>query len=373
MPGSTSNGNVSQSVDWPALKAWIAQKEAYEAQHGRPAPLTDVEASAIAVLLQPAPRPEPVIGKENWIGVLNHFLQVREKKVTFSDEARQIPRLGKAPELRWACFAKFDSTGDTFPRAGNGIDEGASLSPDFTRKQDAKQFAAKCACEWLMENGLMRRNGDLPMIPPPFPSPAAERAATSAVPQLASVPTRKRSPPSSPPTLVTHDLSSIKQETSPTEPESYIAFSEPSPRQPPSSPKQKPAKAPRMTSPAKPSASNSMSTTASSSAATSPGGAGAATSPSDVPATKRVTDLCTRLGFPAPDYRIGEDDSVPGGNIWKGTAYFDNSPVVPEDIGTVRGIYTKKATKEKMAELILDWLLAQQKKRGQEKKAILEA
>ncbi|KXH40949.1 hypothetical protein CNYM01_14051 [Colletotrichum nymphaeae SA-01] len=71
----SSNGTAVQRVDWSALRAYIAGKEAFEAEHGHPAPLTDQEVSAIAILLRPAPRPEPDLGKTNWLGLLNRELK----------------------------------------------------------------------------------------------------------------------------------------------------------------------------------------------------------------------------------------------------------------------------------------------------------
>ncbi|KAJ0317247.1 hypothetical protein COL5a_011224 [Colletotrichum fioriniae] len=230
---SSSNGAVAQHVDWSALRAYIAGKEAFEAEHGRPAPLTDHEVSAIAILLRPAPRPEPDLGKTNWLGLLNHFQQVRNQKVTFTDEARQEQGQGKAKELRWACSATFDSTGDVFPQPGYGMEAGEDVSrggvgPSFPGKKDAKQWAAKAACEWLVDNGHMMPSGDLPKFPKPF-APAAGAAlavaaftSTSApVPASASgrgvssgsVLPSKRSPPSSPPTESSATASRKKQDT----------------------------------------------------------------------------------------------------------------------------------------------------------------
>ncbi|KAI3536874.1 hypothetical protein CSPX01_10574 [Colletotrichum filicis] len=231
----SSNGTAVQRVDWSALRAYIAGKEAFEAEHGRPAPLTDHEVSAIAILLRPAPRPEPDLGKTNWLGLLNHFQQVRNQKVTFTDEARQEQGLGKAKELRWACSATFDSTGDVFPQPGYGMDAGEDVSrggagPSFPGKKDAKQWAAKAACEWLIDNGHMMPSGDLPKFPKPF-TPAASAALAAAAAASAPAPApapspspsrgvssgsvlpSKRSPPSSPPTESSADASRKKQDT----------------------------------------------------------------------------------------------------------------------------------------------------------------
>lgn len=102
---SSSNGAVAQHVDWSALRAYIAGKEAFEAEHGRPAPLTDHEVSAIAILLRPAPRPEPDLGKTNWLGLLNRELQhpfhicytICHNSFVFRLRSCIYSRLGKQP------------------------------------------------------------------------------------------------------------------------------------------------------------------------------------------------------------------------------------------------------------------------------------
>lgn len=68
---STNGSSARERVDWAALKSYIAAKEAYETQSGQPAPLTDDEYAAIAVLLRPAPRPDPDLGTKNWISFIN--------------------------------------------------------------------------------------------------------------------------------------------------------------------------------------------------------------------------------------------------------------------------------------------------------------
>ncbi|TEA16200.1 hypothetical protein C8034_v001182 [Colletotrichum sidae] len=365
MPAASS----PQRVNWAALKAFIADKESFEARTGCPAPLTEQETAAIAILLRPPPRPDPELGSQNWIGLLNRFLQVRAEKVRFEDEARQEPRLGKAPDLRWACFATFDSTGDKFPRPGDGTDLDAPQSPDFARKQDAKQYAAKCACKWLMDNGQMLPSGDLPKYPlafgpslkktPPVPPTAASTSpavVTSVSPTVAvlspvkalpvsktvvaKVPA-KRSPPTTPPTEPSNNAR--KQEGTTIIPSNSTSL--PAPKQPLESPRQKPPKAPRITSPLKPS------TPTSSSSSTPRSG-----SESEVSVTKRVQELCSHLHLPVPRYVLREDTSVPGADLWNGRPDFDDNPHVPDDLGVVTRVFTKKAAKEKMAEEMLDWL-----------------
>ncbi|KAK1640555.1 hypothetical protein BDP81DRAFT_458655 [Colletotrichum phormii] len=431
---SSINGTAAQRVDWSALRSYIAGKEAFEAEHGRPAPLTDHEVSAIAILLRPAPRPEPDLGKTNWLGLLNHFQQVRNQKVTFNDEARQEQGLlGKAKELRWACSATFDSTGDVFPRPGYGIDAGEDISrggagPAFQGKKDAKQWAAKAACEWLIDNGHMMPSGDLPKFPKPFaPAASAALAAAAApIPVTVSAPSpsrgvasgsvlpSKRSPPSSPPAESSAAASRKKQDmnqppkTSPSPPAHLpsVAASKsnsslPSHQAPPP-PSANTPKAPKLTLPLNVMASPTSAThdsTTTSTASTPSLGAGApisttaqsqAPTPSISPAPtsaptpappqasesaattsaeKRVRDLCTQLHFPVPRYIMTPDPALE--DFWDGRADFDGNPLIPDDLGTVRRILHKKAAREKMADAIVAWLEAEVEKRERTAKLVL--
>lgn len=51
-------------VSFDGLKAWIFEKEEYERRTGKPAPLTDEQRHAIAVLTLPPPLTPPVA--TNW-------------------------------------------------------------------------------------------------------------------------------------------------------------------------------------------------------------------------------------------------------------------------------------------------------------------
>ncbi|KXH67021.1 hypothetical protein CSAL01_08238 [Colletotrichum salicis] len=413
---SSINGTAAQGVDWSALRSYIAGKEAFEAEHGRPAPLTDNEVSAIAILL--------------------HFQQVRNQKVTFNDEARQEQGLGKAKELRWACSATFDSTGDVFPRPGYGMDAGEDTSrggagPAFQGKKDAKQWAAKAACEWLIDNGHMMPSGDLPKFPKPFaPAASAALAAAAAaaaaaapipVPVPAPSPSRgvssgsvlpsKRSPPSPPPAESSAASLRKKQDmnqppkTSPSPPAHLLSVaaskssssSVPSHQAPPP-PCTNTPKAPKPTPPLNVMASPTSAThdsTTTSTASTPSLGAGApisttaqsqaptpsispaptlaptpqASEPATTSAEKRVRDLCTQLHFPVPRYIMTPDPALE--DFWDGRADFDGNPRIPDDLGTVRRILHKKAAREKMAGAIAAWLEAEVEKRERTAKLVL--
>ncbi|KZL84618.1 rRNA-processing protein [Colletotrichum incanum] len=385
MSAPSPNGVPAQRVDWAALKSYIAEREHFEAEHGHPAPLSETELSAIAVLLRPVPRLDPELGSKNWLGLLNHFQQVRSQKITFTDAAREYPRLGKAPDLRWACTATFASTGDVFPQPGYGVEltSGATI-PDFQRKQDAKQYAARAACEWLIDNGQMLPSGDLPKQPKPF-APVASAAVAFASPSGSVLPS-KRSPPSSPAAEVSGSSSAAarkKQDTLPArastslpphlsnnnadEISAHNATNNPSTLE-------EPGPSPPI------SASDSVSPAATASAASTPSanaGAPIAQSPSITPKSsepstaQRVRELCARLKYPVPHYKLTEDTTVAGGGFWNGHADFSNDLRVPDDLGTVHKVLTRRAAKDRMSEDILAWLLREQESRDRVAKALL--
>ncbi|KAK2011456.1 hypothetical protein LZ32DRAFT_648499 [Colletotrichum eremochloae] len=362
---------TAQGVDWAALKSYIAEKERFEAENGCPAPLSESEASAIAVLLRPAPRLDPDIGSENWLGLLNHFQQVRSQKITFADAPREYPRLGKAPELRWACTATFTSTGDVFPRPGYGVNAtGDATVPDFPRKQDAKQYAARAACKWLIDNGHMLPSGDLPKLSKTF-ALAASVAAASTPPSTSVLPA-KRSPPRSPPLGLDGSSTMAARKKQDSQPP---RASSPSRHRPLNSNDGETGAPGVAKIPSPDGEPVSASTSASSSATTSTASTPAAgvpiaeplpvtSSPSELSAMQRVRELCSRLKYPVPHYRLTEDTTVPGGDFWNGRADFNNDLRVPEDLGTVNKVLTKKAAKNRMAEDILAWLLYEQEKRN---------
>lgn len=70
---ATNTATSGFPIDWSALKAFIADKEAYEEKNGHPAPLTDSQRDAINTLIPPKRPPiNPVSDdKINWIGMLN--------------------------------------------------------------------------------------------------------------------------------------------------------------------------------------------------------------------------------------------------------------------------------------------------------------
>lgn len=57
------------SVPWSRLRAWIDEKEAWEKQHQRPAPLSNQELAAISQLV-PLSNEEPSVGDRDYISDL---------------------------------------------------------------------------------------------------------------------------------------------------------------------------------------------------------------------------------------------------------------------------------------------------------------
>ncbi|KAJ3938488.1 hypothetical protein N0V92_013992, partial [Colletotrichum tropicale] len=82
-----------------------------------------------------------------------------------------------------------------------------------------------------------------------------------------------------------------------------------------------------------------------------------------------VEKLASRLNLPVPRYILTEDPEL--SDFWNGRAEFDNNPLIPEDLGSVSKIYTKRAAREKMAQGILEWMLAKQDQRERKRMAML--
>ncbi|CZS93532.1 hypothetical protein WAI453_001061 [Rhynchosporium graminicola] len=77
----------------------------------------------------------------------------------------------------------------------------------------------------------------------------------------------------------------------------------------------------------------------------------------DEPSTSyasQVPDLCVRLGFTAPRYVITA--ALPSTPLWNGYADFGADPRIDGKVGEVKDVYGKKAAKEQVAKLVLDFL-----------------
>lgn len=92
------------------------------------------------------------------------------------------------------------------------------------------------------------------------------------------------------------------------------------------------------------------------------------------PATKRVEDLCKLMGLTIPQYRItpSPTSSSPSGlvarDFFDGSADFgpDAGLNVPEGLGDVVAVYGRKNARERVAEVLLGWLVREQELRMRE-------
>ncbi|KAK8088060.1 hypothetical protein PG997_003021 [Apiospora hydei] len=132
---------------------WVNMQQQLEIS-GQPANMTAAQHKAVKdlhQLIKPRPKVmEPEMGKQDWIGLLN-------------------------------------------PR---GVDPATGLVPSFTKKQTAKHYAARCAVEWLVQQGLMPQR-----LAAEVPGAAALRGAGAGASSPATTMTRPlpvSSSPSSP-------------------------------------------------------------------------------------------------------------------------------------------------------------------------------
>ncbi|KAK8140348.1 hypothetical protein PG984_000414 [Apiospora sp. TS-2023a] len=141
---------------------WVGMQQQLEIS-GQASTMTAAQRKAIKdlhQLIKPrGPITEPELGRQDWIGLLNLLTSTpgyRQAKpeshgVQFTDEPVEDP---PAP-LRWHCYCLIGEHREPFPCAARGLDPDSGLPPSFARKQSAKHYAARCAVEWLVQQGLM--------------------------------------------------------------------------------------------------------------------------------------------------------------------------------------------------------------------------
>ncbi|KAK1781807.1 hypothetical protein QBC45DRAFT_458453 [Copromyces sp. CBS 386.78] len=148
-----------EPVSYLDLKAWIAEQEALP----QPEPLTDVQKRAILDLKKSIVKTKQSfdIDDADWISLLMRYRDAHQAEgctVEFNDNHQnQVGKVG------FMCFVSLSVTSDwepiLFPSKENGIlvdsTTGAPYVPHFSKKKDAKRYAAKCAIEWLMYQRYM--------------------------------------------------------------------------------------------------------------------------------------------------------------------------------------------------------------------------
>lgn len=241
-----------------------------------------------------------------------------------------VPRQsGKGGEIFWRCVCELPAQAaalNTFPCAGYGTDAG-DLPPIFIRKQDAKKFSARMACEYLAHNkalklppGITPRKRPAPSSPP-APARPAPSARTDVSPDLKPA----EGTPSAAQKTITPaaDTAQANQE------------------------EQNPAAVDVSRSPSTPS-----------------------TALDGVSLVQQVADISKQLGLPAPRYHVEE---AADGGTWNGRCDFGFHPKVPDGLGTVTGASSTKIAKEAMAKLVLDWMKALHAERSELVRKLAEA
>ncbi|KAJ4391592.1 hypothetical protein N0V93_005211 [Gnomoniopsis smithogilvyi] len=176
-------GSMPSAAIYQGLKAWIAQQEAYEAQHNKPAPLTGVQHLALQAWRLPSANPSPppptpppttaaIVAPElNYIGLLMEYHQKHNylDRLHYVEEASGTLSDGVTGRISRVTIAEsFDQRIghiEHFPTMGYGLNADGT-EPRFPSKKAAKRFAAKCAVQWLAAQGLMP--SDLQAFSPPF-------------------------------------------------------------------------------------------------------------------------------------------------------------------------------------------------------------
>ncbi|KAJ0109252.1 rrna-processing protein efg1 [Diaporthe amygdali] len=167
------------------VKAWVAEQEAYELTNQAPAHLTDAQRVFLDSFRAKSPLPE--IGQVDYVSLLCRYRQANPtgKKITFA-EGMHSERSAEGPP-QWTCTVELSESLahepaiKRFPAAGFGFDE--TGCPPFGKKKDAKQYAAKCAIDWLITQSLMPSNLQDVTSPKqqlPFPRPLPIQASQSA-------------------------------------------------------------------------------------------------------------------------------------------------------------------------------------------------
>ncbi|TPX12044.1 uncharacterized protein E0L32_007159 [Thyridium curvatum] len=183
-------------VNYEDLTSWIAAEKGVTSV---PEALTKGQRKALATSKLP-PLEEPVIGDTDWISLLMRYRDAHKDKqgIAFTEAPCPSPLNPGAPPHWTCCVTISEAPGSSFPPGPRGAGETQTQTlpplPSFQRKKDAKQYAAKIAVTWLMEQGRMPTNAVdacFPKIKPaaaakPAPAPVKARPAPSPSPSTSS-------------------------------------------------------------------------------------------------------------------------------------------------------------------------------------------
>jgi len=250
------------------------------------------------------------------------------------------------------------------------VDHSGTLGvPSFLKKKDARRYAAKCCVEWLMANGYMPADGNTANLsrikPKPFRVPSTEGAVPAAQPDEDTRTASNGTTVSPQGHTTPAELTADKTVTSPPANNTpHPANGAPHPANAAPHPANS---APHPTNGASHPTNRPVTTSSSTPVPTL---SEEETADVEVSATQRVKELCETLGLCQPQYII-----VPSPN--HGREFFDgranflaDDPYFEVGIGRVSGGYTKKGTRERVAEQVLVALLEISAKRDAAYKAL---
>ncbi|KAK4146983.1 uncharacterized protein C8A04DRAFT_25178 [Dichotomopilus funicola] len=351
------------------LREWL------EEQERNPKPLSQSLQKALMDFKRAI---EPELGDRDWVSLLNLYIQANDGAApTFTEHP--------ADDNRWTCTCQFvlPATGQelSFPNAESGLsspppsspsntnttntnttntanedDGGASISgagagaganaaagtgttPSFSRKKDAKKYAARACVQWLIRGGYMNADG----VSTTTISGKAKAKAARAQSQGQS-------------------QSQSQDQTQPVTPKKSGAGAGAGGVA---------NKTPKTNGIANVNGTN---------------GGNAEDYDEDhiPPATKRVEDLCKLMGLTIPQYRTSPSPTAsstlpsstsPGAvsltaarDFFDGRADFgpDAGLKIPEGLGDVKNVYGRKNATERVAEVVLGWLVGEQERRMRE-------
>ncbi|CAK7218632.1 hypothetical protein SBRCBS47491_003570 [Sporothrix bragantina] len=380
-------------ASYDSLKAWIYDQEDYERRTGQPAPLTEEQLEAMAILVPPTPPPPSVFMQEggnmletDFVSMLMRFIQARKGFVPpeYVDEQLSSNSFG-SPQWRTRCRLPREAPDRWFP----DMNEPRSQDSIFQNKKASRQHAARCAVEWLITEGLMSSNGDY--IAPRAQSTtyplAITRTAMAKTEMTSTIPVA-RSPPKLSgshivPTTKADMTSTINQSSSSPNSSGNVDIA----MQDAEGPKGKPNVSPpsstvqSMASWEGKSYANSGTWTtvvagadngirAINKVGNSSGRTNSAGShfrdDGDYEGTKTqlLDSLCKMRKLGSPSYNLTPVSEDAQG-VFNGHIVFPSlgakgsviAPILPEGVGEVRGVFTKKAAKEKIAEGVLQYMM----------------
>lgn len=303
------------------VKAWIAQQEAFEKATKTPAPLTNAQRKALEVLRLPlSVTPPPELGHVDYISLLNRYRQANYTGQELDWDEREASTKAVGGAIGRICSVTItesrkhpEAPVESFPAPGYGFEKGES-PPVFPRKKDAKQYAAKCAVEWLIAQSMMPSN----LRDVTFPK--------------AQLPSR----------LTTSSFSRRLVTTSSDDEDSdEDSEDDSSPSSPPGSPSPAPQRPAGGTS--------------------SPGAVDLGDE--SLPATQRVTALCAELGIRAPRYVTNRSASGRDRCFDGYPDFGHDSSSMPKGLGRVEDVEGQEKARLAVAALVLEHLLCQYKER----------